>query len=60
MGESFWQKKSLLQYTLTLPLGPKDPVLPTLLSRQDRTKENKTKTTFSVIGCIMNKDFTDL
>ena len=31
MRESFWQKKSLLQYTMTLLEGPKDPVLPTLL-----------------------------
>ena len=54
MRESFWQKESLLQYTLTLPLGPKHPVLPTLLSRQDRTRKNKTEITFSVIGCIMN------
>ena len=31
MGESFWQKKNLLQYTMTLLQGPKDPVLPTLI-----------------------------
>ena len=31
MGESFWPKESLLQYTMTLLQGPKDPVLPTLL-----------------------------
>ena len=31
MGESFWQKESLLQYTMTLLQGPKDPVLPTLI-----------------------------
>jgi hypothetical protein len=30
MGESFWQKESLLQYSMTLLQGPKDPVLPTL------------------------------
>ena len=29
MGESFWQKESLLKYTMTLLQGPKDPVLPT-------------------------------
>ena len=34
MGESFWQKESLLQYAMTLLQGPKDPVLPTLLSIQ--------------------------
>ena len=27
---SFWQKDKLLQYTMTLLQGPKDPVLPTL------------------------------
>ena len=31
VGESFWQKESLLQYTITLLQGPKDPVLPTLM-----------------------------
>ena len=31
MGESFWQKESLLQYTMTMLQGPKDPVLPTLV-----------------------------
>ena len=31
MGESFWQKESLLQYTMTPLQGPKDPVLPTLM-----------------------------
>ena len=31
MGESFWQKESLLQYTMTLLQGPKDPVLLTLI-----------------------------
>ena len=31
MGESFWQKESLLQYTMTLLQGPKDPVLPILM-----------------------------
>ena len=30
MGESFWKKESLLQYTMTLLQGPKDRVLPTL------------------------------
>ena len=30
MGESFWQKKKLLQYTMTLLQGPKDPDLPNL------------------------------
>ena len=30
MGESFWQKEGLLQYTMTLLQGPKNPVLPTL------------------------------
>ena len=30
MGESFRQKENLLQYTMTLLQGPKDPVLPTL------------------------------
>ena len=30
MGESCWQKESLLQYTMTLLQGPKDPVLSTL------------------------------
>ena len=30
VGESFWQKESLLQYTITLLQGPKDLVLPTL------------------------------
>ena len=29
--KSFWQKDSLLQYTMTLLQGPKDPVLPTLM-----------------------------
>ena len=29
-GGSFWQKDSLLQCTITLLHGPKDPVLPTL------------------------------
>ena len=32
MGESFWQKDSLLKYTMTLFQGPKDPVLPTLMN----------------------------
>ena len=32
MGESFWQKESLLQYTMTLLQGPKDPVMPTLVT----------------------------
>ena len=32
MGESFWQKESLLQYTMTLLQGPKHPVLPTLIN----------------------------
>ena len=34
MGESFCQKESLLQYTMTLllVLGPKDPVLPTIIT----------------------------
>jgi hypothetical protein len=31
MEESFWQKESMLQYTMTLLQGPKDPVLPTLM-----------------------------
>ena len=31
IGESFWQKESLLQYTMTLLQGPKDAVLPTLM-----------------------------
>ena len=31
MEESFCQKESLLQYTMTLLQGPKDPVLPTLI-----------------------------
>ena len=31
IGSSFWQKYSLLQYTMTLLQGPKDPVFPTLL-----------------------------
>ena len=30
MRESFWQKESFLQYTMTLLQGPKGPVLPTL------------------------------
>ena len=30
-GGSFWQKDSLLQYTMTLLQGPKDPVLPALI-----------------------------
>ena len=30
IGGSLWQKDSLLQYTMILPQGPKDPVLPTL------------------------------
>ena len=32
MEGSFWQKHSLLQQTMTLLQGPKDPVLPTLIS----------------------------
>ena len=31
IGGSFWQKDSLLQYTMTLLQGPKDPILPTLV-----------------------------
>ena len=31
IGGLFWQKDSLLQYTMTLLQGPKDHVLPTLL-----------------------------
>ena len=31
MGESFWQKESLLQYTMTQLQGPKDHVLSTLV-----------------------------
>ena len=31
MGESFWQKESFLQYTMTLLQGFKDPFLPTLI-----------------------------
>ena len=31
MEELFWQKDSLLKYTMTLLQGPKDPVLPTLM-----------------------------
>ena len=31
IGESFWQKESFLQYTMTLLQGPKDPVLTTLI-----------------------------
>ena len=31
MGESFWQKESLLKYTMTLLQGPKDPILPSLI-----------------------------
>ena len=34
MGESFWQKESLLQYTMTLLQGPRDPVLHTLIHIQ--------------------------
>jgi hypothetical protein len=30
IGGSLWQKDSLLQYTMTLLTGPKNPVLPTL------------------------------
>ena len=30
IGGSVWQKDSLLQFTMTLLQGPKDPVLPTL------------------------------
>ena len=32
MGQSFLQKESLLQYTMNLLKGPKDPILPTLVS----------------------------
>ena len=32
MGESFLQKDSLVQYTMTVLQGPKDPVLPNLMS----------------------------
>ena len=31
IGGPFWQKGSLLEYTMTLLQGPKDPVLPTLI-----------------------------
>ena len=30
MGELFWQKESLLQYTMNLLQGPKDPVMPNI------------------------------
>ena len=32
IGGSFWQKHSLLQQTMTLLQGPKDPVFPSLIN----------------------------
>ena len=40
IGESFWQKESLLQYTMTLLQSPKDPVLPTLMDMPIKDSEN--------------------
>ena len=53
MGQSFLQKESLLQYTMNLLKGPKDHILPTLVSKIPKGQENACRA--SIFVSILRK-----